>query len=157
MATAATAFTRNQAIEYRLWSRVRDDENGCWTWTGCTDPNGYGAIYWRGRTWKVHRVAWTLCRGEIPEGLTVDHLCRNRGCVNPNHFELVPLKVNQSRQISNNSKKTRCPQGHPYDERNTRITAAGKRQCRICRRAQIKAQNKRRRERTPAHLRRKPL
>jgi hypothetical protein len=145
----SSPYTQGQAIEYRLWSRVIDNETtGCWRWTGSTDPNGYGAIYWQGRTWKVHRVAWTLCRGAIPDGLTVDHLCRNPSCVNPAHFELVPLSVNQARQINNSSKKTHCPQGHPYDTENTQFSAQGKRLCLTCRRAQSKARNRKRREAT---------
>jgi hypothetical protein len=71
-------------------------EAGCWQWTGAT--NGYyGKLSWRWHLWSAHRLAWTLLRGAIPAGLTVDHVCRNKLCINPEHMELVTLRENMAR------------------------------------------------------------
>jgi hypothetical protein len=67
--------------------RHRPDLGPCWVWTGRKIWNGYGLIYWLGEQWLVHRVAYTIFVDEIPTGLTIDHLCRNRACVRPTHLE----------------------------------------------------------------------
>lgn len=120
------------------------DARGCWPWLGHRQPNGYGAFTIRiergthGRMvcWLAHRLSYSIAKGEIPRGLTLDHLCRNRACVNPDHLEAVPIRVNNLRGsgfAAINAVKTHCPNGHPYDERNTSVDD-GSRKCRRCKR-----------------------
>ena len=84
----------------------------------------------------AHRLAYELFRGPITKGLTVDHLCKNRACVNPKHLELVTQGENLMRgdtiNASGKHKKEKCPKGHPFTKENTYITKAGYWQCRTC-------------------------
>lgn len=109
---------------------------GCWLWTAATDGCGYGWFGSSGGRAKAHRYSYEVAVGSIPEGLCIDHLCRVRCCVNPDHLEAVTLAENVRRGKSGefNAAKTRCPNGHPYDDENTYIWN-GKRGCRECRRA----------------------
>src|SRR5205807_1016167 len=70
-----------------------DPASGCWTWGGAK-RNGYGAIFVDGRTISTHRFSYEIHHGPIPLGLTLDHLCRNRACINPDHLEPVTRGVN---------------------------------------------------------------
>ena len=115
----------------KFWAKVNKTE-GCWLWMACSST-GYGRYLLNGRLRLAHRVAYELCVGPIPEGLTIDHLCRTRHCVNPAHFEVVTGRVNTQRgNCRYNAQKTHCPQGHPYDAENTYKRMGGKRGCRIC-------------------------
>lgn len=124
-------------LKVRLMRRVVVSETGCWLWTGALLPNGYGYM-WRGTDSKrndyPHRISYELHVGPIPEGLHIDHLCRNRACCNPQHLEPVTCLENVRRGQGNNA-KTHCAEGHPYDEVNTKLTRGGRRHCRICVRA----------------------
>jgi HNH endonuclease len=74
--------------------------DGCWEWTGARKDNGYGTVSHPGRrTANAHRVVYELLEGPIPEGLDLDHLCRNRGCVKPGHLEAVTRKENLNRGV----------------------------------------------------------
>jgi hypothetical protein len=122
-------------IERRITSKIEVDES-CWNWLGFHDRDGYGRFSLDPKTQRgAHRVVYELVRGPIPEGMVIDHLCRNRGCVNPDHMEVVTPVVNSNRQESHNALKTHCPQGHEYSEGNT-IKQQGKygtqRVCREC-------------------------
>lgn len=103
--------------------------NECWVWD---KPNndGYGFFRMDGRTYTAHAASWVLFQGEIPYKYTVDHLCRNRSCVNPDHLEPVPHVVNIRRGTGHGS-KAHCPRKHEYNEKNTRVYR-GMRYCRAC-------------------------
>lgn len=132
---------RRKSPEERFWAKVQKTET-CWLWTGAKETRGYGHFTLGGRTdrriVKAHRYAYELLVGPIPEGLTLDHLCRVRWCVRPDHLEPATNRENQLRgdgQGGRNARKTHCPKGHPYDEANTYIDSLGRRVCRQCRRA----------------------
>lgn len=119
----------------------------CWLWDGSHSGQGYGQFWGNGRTEWAHRVVYEALVGPIPDGLQIDHLCRNPGCVNPGHLEVVTSRENTLRGVSmvaRNAKKTRCPSGHPYDEKNTYRDKKEKRHCRICMRAGNRRYQKRR-------------
>lgn len=108
-----------------------EPNTGCWLWMGGCSQNGYGAFKVNGRQETAHRIAYSLLRGEIPEGLQLDHLCRVRCCVNPDHLEPVTPKENIRRSPIHSGAKTHCPQGHAYTAENTG-KHAGERFCRKC-------------------------
>jgi len=105
----------------RLMNHVSPEPNsGCWLWMAAVDKKGYAKVGYnrppRGYGMEfAHRVLYEQIRGPIPEGLDIDHLCRVRCCVNPDHLEPVTNAENHRRGIARNAKKTHCPQGHPYD------------------------------------------
>ena len=112
-----------------------DPETGCWHWQGATQPRGYGTMPANGQKGILaHRFAYETFIGPIPDGHELDHLCRNRSCVNPAHLEPVTHSENVRR--GNGAafwrNKTQCPQGHPYDEENTYFDGRGYRRCRAC-------------------------
>jgi len=121
----------------RFWSKVSiGTPSQCWLWTAFIGDGGYGQFSQDGKLQKAHRVAYTLLVGDIPVGLTLDHLCRTRSCVNPNHLEPVTQRENLLRGeglIGRNARKTHCNQGHPFNEENTYRRPSGNRDCRQCR------------------------
>lgn len=113
----------------------------CWNWTGAIMPRGYGHLTIPGylsaerREVLAHRLAWELFRGLIPTGMTIDHLCRNRICVNVDHLECVTLKENVRRGVGHtgvNARKTFCIHGHQFTETNTVRRHDIRRECREC-------------------------
>lgn len=106
----------------------------CWSWNGYVDNQGYGKIRRRNKLTQAHRVFYEFFMGDIPDGLVIDHLCRNRSCVNPHHMEPVTAAENTRRGIFPNSLKLYCPNGHPYFGQNLIVNKkTGGRACRTCR------------------------
>ena len=109
--------------------------DGCINFNGYIGPTGYGRKWHQGKMKLAHRVAWEEAFGEIPKGLVIDHLCRNRSCVNVDHMELVTPKENVLRGVGPSAKnkcKDVCPNGHPYTGDNLIVSRKGFRSCRIC-------------------------
>lgn len=123
-------------LPIRFAAKVAETET-CWLWTGAINGHGYGHIKVDGRMVYAHRVAYEMSAGPIPAGLDLDHLCRNRRCVNPEHLEPVDRATNTMRGegvTAKHSRQTHCKRGHPFDEANTYTFRTG-RICRACRRA----------------------
>ena len=113
-----------------------EPNTGCHLWAGC-DNLKYGVINIDHRNRLVHRVAYTLAKGPIPEGLQIDHICNNCLCVNPNHLRAVTARVNILRSTGVSAiaaRKTHCPKGHPYSGENVYTWGpSNHRQCKTCR------------------------
>lgn len=131
-------FFDAEAVIRRIKKRSTILANGYWQWTGPLEKSGYGRVGAGKRKWLAHRAAYAAFNGPIPEGLIIDHLCRNRGCVNPAHLETVTPQQNTLRGetlAAANVVKTHCAKGHPFDDHNTYFNpgkAGRARACRIC-------------------------
>ncbi len=113
----------------RFWSKVNADGD-CWLWLGSLNVAGYGRFDASGRRTGVHRYAYEALVGPIPPGLDIDHLCRVRNCVNPDHLEPVTPAEN-TRRARRVLRSRSCPNQHPYTEATIKWYL-GKRICRIC-------------------------
>ena len=123
----------DQRAQTAFWAKVEKTDD-CWAWRGRINSDGYGRHYLSTGDVAAHRLAYELCVGPIPKGLTIDHLCRNRGCVNPGHMEPVTNRENVLRGVSPaavNARKTHCKHGHPLSGENLMIVPRG-RECREC-------------------------
>jgi hypothetical protein len=125
------------AQDERFWSKVDVPEQPscCWEWIGNIHATGYGQFSLGQRQLLPHRVAYTLLIGPIPLDRQLDHLCRNRRCVNPDHLQVATPRINTLRSgaiPAINARKTHCIQGHEYTPDNTKWNG-NKRSCRLCR------------------------
>lgn len=123
-----------------LLKRIERIPDGCWQWRGLIAKSGYGFVKKDGKTFYAHRFWYEYFVGSIPAGLTIDHLCANRSCVNPDHLEPVTRSVNTKRAwltspVRQRPLATHCKHGHVWTEESTRITTTRNRQCRICKRS----------------------
>ncbi len=139
-----------------IWARATPEPNsGCWLWTDYlgkgygrfgSPPAGHTSVL-------AHRVFYEILVGPIPEGMTLDHKCRVRCCVNPGHMEPVTMKVNVARGIGPtaiNGRKTECPRGHELSGNNLIVNNRGSRECRECTRARFQRMRLRAKERNHA-------
>ena len=119
----------------RFFSKVKKTET-CWEWLAGKDKDGYGRFSIKKKEIRSHRFSYALYKGPIPEGMELDHLCRNPSCVNPDHLEAVTSKINLLRgqgSPAQNARKTHCKNGHEFTQKNTRVKKIGERKERICR------------------------
>ena len=122
----------------KVAAKIMPVEDGCWLWTASLRLNGYGQMQWDGKNHGAHRLVYELLVGPIPPGLEVDHLCRVRSCVNPDHMEPVTHQENSARGLRGrlSTPKTHCPRNHPYSRENLYVhPTSGAPVCRACKKA----------------------
>lgn len=121
----------------RFKSKIVEAKSGCWLWQGPLDRDGYGSFFFRRQPRRAHRVGYFLQNGPIAQGMVVNHTCRNRHCVNPQHLQLVTVSENVMKDSTSipylNSQKTHCKNGHPFDRKYGK-----QRYCSICQAAKAK-------------------
>jgi hypothetical protein len=135
-------YENDNTLRDRLFAKVSPEPNsGCWLWDGAIGTDGYGAIRAhrdsdgvRARV-TAHRVSYRLAKGPIPNGLWLDHICRVRSCVNPDHLEPVTPQINILRGESVGAiavRTNQCKRGHKFTPSNTKTRKDGSRRCLTC-------------------------
>ena len=113
----ASHLAKFPPLRERLLERISPEPNtGCWLWTGVLRNTGYGELSFQKKKLLAHRASYEIFIGPIPDGLCLDHLCRQRSCINPDHLEAVSMRTNLLRGVgvgAVNAVKTHCPKGHP--------------------------------------------
>ena len=147
------SLTERQLANF--WAKV-EKSDGCWNWVGgiSRHPGGYPVLQVNHTPVRAHRISWELVNGPIPDGLVVDHLCRNTRCVNPAHLEPVTFRENVLRGIgitASESRQTHCKRGHPLSGQNLVVRRDG-RECRVCKNMHSRASMRRRRSRGDSGL-----
>lgn len=127
-------------LDERIHKLSVPTDTGCWEWAAAISNSGYGVLTLAKprRNAFAHRVSYEAFTGPIPDGMQVDHLCRNRICVNPEHLEAVSPRTNVLRGntvAAAQASKVSCDHGHEFTPENTYVTRWGRRQCRACNRA----------------------
>lgn len=136
----ASPKLRHGDPDSRFWPRVdKREADECWPWTGAKIARGYGRFNYLGKSYPAYRFAWESVNGPVPDGLELDHLCRNPSCCNPAHLEPVTHAENMRR-----IRKDTCPKGHPLTPENTWVRKTGARSCAICGKTQNDAAHARR-------------
>jgi len=123
-----------QTVEERFWAKV-DKSGECWLWTAGKDRDGYGSFWFKNQTTRAHRFIYEFLVKVIPSGLTLDHICRKRSCVNPTHLEEATFRENALRGFGPaaiNFRKTHCQHGHAFTPPNTYWRPLGGRRCCKC-------------------------
>ena len=131
----------------RFFKFVTTDK--CWNWNGSLTAGGYGKFYNSGKLYLAHRVSFKIKNGFISNELQIDHICKNRKCVNPDHLRQVTAKINTTENSNSvsaiNKAKTHCINGHEFTKENTRLRKNGK-ECIICERKRCNKSAKKYRE-----------
>lgn len=119
-----------EALPQNMQTKIQvDADTGCWTWTAAKNPKGYGSVSnGNNGSMLAHRRSYTEMVGPIPAGLTIDHLCRNKSCINPAHLEPVTCAENTRRNYVD-----ACAKGHAWTPETTYTRSNGARECTICR------------------------
>src|SRR5262245_49828213 len=125
-----SVWFRKLPIEERVRLSYVETPTGCWRWLGSTRPRGYGQLKWKGVPRQAHRAVYELLVGDLAAGITIDHLCGVKLCVNPAHMEPVTVDENHRRWARSIAS---CKRGHPFSVENTYRTPQGGRRCRTCR------------------------
>lgn len=129
-------YAHGRTFRERLFSRlVIDPETGCLNWTGPTNSNGYGWVNTRGRIIGAYRAMYELFVGPVPDGMELDHLCRNPRCASPDHLEAVTHRENIRRShglFADRARQTHCIHDHEFTVANTYWRSNGTRACRTC-------------------------
>jgi len=135
--TGTAVLPPKSSLVDRFWAKVLKSSDGCWVWGGAPTSSGYGSICEGAKkVWSAHALSLVIHGRPRPSGLHIDHLCRNRMCVNPDHLEYVTLAENLRRGVGPqaiNSAKTHCIRGHEFLLENTYVDSkTKKRKCRTC-------------------------